>query len=393
MSTFSAGPQTLGFLHQVRYALVVLLEHETSEVRLETLDDIDLSRPGSPIELLQLKHRAPDTKLTDASTDLWKTLRVWSTLVRDRLIDADRALFTLVTTAIAPAESAAAYLRPGLSRDTSAALGKLQAVMTLSKNEELKSSFLVFGSLDSGLQGQLLSRVYVLDEGPDIASARSFLENRLALSVRREHRGALTDRVEGWWFRRCVEHLQGKVPSLSGYEAYDVIAELAQQFERDALPIDFFGAEPDAAEKKVLAQRVFVRQLECIGAATGRIERALIDYYRAYAQRSRWARDRLLVGDEIERYEEKLHDEWERMRLVLENELEQPAVEEALQKLGRTLLTWMETSADFRIRANVTEPYIMRGSYHMLADQAPPRVWWHPDFVSRLGQILRPEQL
>ena len=48
----------------------------------------------------------------------------------------------------------------------------------------------------------------------------------------------------------------------------------------------------------------------------------------------------------------------------------------------------MEQEADFRVRPNVTEPYVMRGSYHMLADKNPPRVWWYPKFLERLEQIL-----
>jgi hypothetical protein len=31
----------------------------------------------------------------------------------------------------------------------------------------------------------------------------------------------------------------------------------------------------------------------------------------------------------------------------------------------------------------------MRGSFHMLADQDPPRVWWHPRFVERLRTLLQ----
>src|SRR5258706_14846099 len=134
MSDFSAAPSTLGILHQVRYALVVLLQHEDSEVRLEALDDIELSRPGTPSELLQLKHRAPDTKLTDSSKDLWKSLRIWSTLVKDQSVDLDHALLTLITTAIAPPNSAAEYLRPAAGRDVSKAFEKIRNVIAVSTN-------------------------------------------------------------------------------------------------------------------------------------------------------------------------------------------------------------------------------------------------------------------
>jgi hypothetical protein len=42
-----------------------------------------------------------------------------------------------------------------------------------------------------------------------------------------------------------------------------------------------------------------------------------------------------------------------------------------------------------RIRARVTEPYVLRGSFHILADTKPePRVYWHPRFLERLGKVL-----
>lgn len=44
------------------------------------------------------------------------------------------------------------------------------------------------------------------------------------------------------------------------------------------------------------------------------------------------------------------------------------------KKFGRKVFNWMEQEADIRIRSQVTEPYVMRGSYHMLADQKLPRV-------------------
>jgi hypothetical protein len=58
------------------------------------------------------------------------------------------------------------------------------------------------------------------------------------------------------------------------------------------------------------------------------------------------------------------------------------------QKIGRKVFKWMEQETDIRIRDKVTEPYVMRGSYHMLADQKRPRVHWHPKFLERLTQLL-----
>jgi ABC-3C protein len=42
------------------------------------------------------------------------------------------------------------------------------------------------------------------------------------------------------------------------------------------------------------------------------------------------------------------------------------------------------------IRPGVTEPFVVRGSFHMLADEASPRIGWHPDFHDRLTELLNP---
>ncbi|WP_407645645.1 ABC-three component system protein [Herbaspirillum camelliae] len=37
----------------------------------------------------------------------------------------------------------------------------------------------------------------------------------------------------------------------------------------------------------------------------------------------------------------------------------------------------------------MTEPYVVRGGFHILANSRPlPRVYWHPRFLSRVGQLL-----
>nr|WP_143432992.1 ABC-three component system protein [Herbaspirillum camelliae] len=48
-----------------------------------------------------------------------------------------------------------------------------------------------------------------------------------------------------------------------------------------------------------------------------------------------------------------------------------------------------DNSSTLRIRERVTEPYVVRGGFHILANSRPlPRVYWHPRFLSRVGQLL-----
>ena len=65
-------------------------------------------------------------------------------------------------------------------------------------------------------------------------------------------------------------------------------------------------------------------------------------------------------------------------------------IEDACLRAGKELYRWaeMETSM-LRIRERVTEPYVVRGAFHILANARPsPRVYWHPRFPQRLGEIL-----
>jgi hypothetical protein len=392
MSTgFSAGSQALGYLYQARYALyLVLTNKEELELAVESLDDITFFEDeNNPLELLQLKHHTnTQASLTDSSSDLWKTIRVWSTQLQENKISLPDTLLTLVTTAEASASSAAFLLRPVKARDSKRALQKLLEVSNKSENKNLTKSFEVFKALNPIQQGQLIDSIQIIDSSPDIIDITPKIKEKL-IAVRREHRDAVYERLEGWWFEKVVKHLRdNSVNFISGFEVRDKICEINDQFKPDALPIDFFDLEiPDQPE---ISQdnRHFVTQLKEIAVHNKRIEKAILDYYKAFEQRSRWAREELLFGGEIEQYEKRLIDEWERYMLALQDEMPNSDDEDECKKVGRKVFNWMEQNADIRIRSQVTEPYVMRGSYHILADQNPPRIHWHPKFVERLSQLL-----
>ena len=64
-----------------------------------------------------------------------------------------------------------------------------------------------------------------------------------------------------------------------------------------------------------------------------------------------------------------------------------------LREAGANLYNWAEFETgkieSLRIRARVTEPYVLRGSFHILADSTPkPKVYWHPRFLDRIGKVL-----
>ena len=81
-----ASASATGYLFQCRYALLAglraTLDSPQLEISIEKFDDIAFEADGNAIELIQTKHHIANRgNLTDGSTDLWKTLLIWSKLV------------------------------------------------------------------------------------------------------------------------------------------------------------------------------------------------------------------------------------------------------------------------------------------------------------------------
>ena len=381
----------LGYLYQARYALYLILDsQQEAELSIESIDDVSFEEDGAPVELLQLKHHiSKKPSLTDSSSDLWKTIRVWSAKLKAGELPSPRTLLTIITTAEAPENSVASLLRPDRKRDPREACERLIAVAMDSENAQLRSAFDEFTALSVEEQAHLVESIRVLDASPDISDTAAEIKRIVKHAVRREHLDGLYERLEGWWFDKVVRHLTHRSDELIvQFDVHAKIRDIGDQFRPDALPIDFYDKFPPTQPDPEEDDRIFVRQLRAIAINNRRIGNAIVDYYRAFEQRSKWVREQLVFGEELERYERKLVDEWERYRLALEDELSTDnAGEEELQRFGRNVYTWMETGSDIRIRPDVNEPYVQRGSYHRLADER--QVWWHPKFVERLRELLQ----
>ena len=134
-----------------------------------------------------------------------------------------------------------------------------------------------------------------------------------------------------------------------------------------------------------------MRQLDFLHLRTQSIRYAVKDYYRAYSQRTKWGLDGLLFVGELSAYEADGKEQWARYvdRLSYEAEFSGNLEEDAAcVRFGRRVLDWVET-ASFPIRA-VLPPkheYITRGTFHILANEELPVVYWHPKFLDKLAEI------
>lgn len=395
-NTFSAADSALGYLYQVRVALLWSLSRiKQGEfvVSLETLDDVTFeAKGGSAEELLQTKHhRTREASLTDMSGDLWKSLRVWFEGHANGQIPAGTSLY-LLTTAAASAGSAASYLRRE-GRDVARAQALLEAVPSSSQNQALVPAFRAFNAVSATARRTTLEKVIVLDQASGVLTIDNDLKAEVFWTADPKHHDTFLQRLEGWWLRRVIKQLSAlpQPPGILSAEIEAEMTELREQYRQDNLPIDddILESTLDDATHAAHENYQFVHQLRLIEAGKRRVAAAIRDFYRAGAQRSRWLREELLLIGDLSRYEGKLVEEWELVFEAVKDEIEATAAENEKRKAARSILTWAER-ATIAIRPGVTEPFVVRGSFHMLADEKPPRIGWHPDFHDRLAELLNP---
>jgi hypothetical protein len=387
-NAYSAAPSALGYLAQVEYALLLVLRRLDVElefdVSIETLDDIVFHDGDDAVELLQSKHRVDRTaSLTNSSTDVWKTLHNW---IVDGPSDAS---LTMLTNAAAPASSAMSHLRSGPSRNPDFAATSLESIARTSENQAHQTYYQSFLTLGSEGRVQFLSRVTLVDAVPAVADLAAQLELAVRKSTKAAHRAALIERLRGWWFPKVYDHLtrvaSGQRDRILSGEVESQLLALAQQLRDDDLPIDFYDM-PEPSEGEVAEdERTFVHQLRLIALGSARLRQCIYDHNRAFAQRSRWEREKLLHVGELKDYETRLKEEWRRYCLP-DTDDDGEVEEQVIKAKARERFLRLDQSTLPRIRSHVEAEYVGNGSLHILADRL--EIGWHPEWLARLRELL-----
>jgi hypothetical protein len=395
MSDHQAVEQMLGYLYQVRYALYLLLENddEQAQIGIEKFDDISFSHDDTPEIMIQLKHHTKaHGDLSDASTDMWRTIKAWSDLVVADSSWLESTRFVIITTAKAPRDSAANYLKPMAKsgkRDTHIAFNILKNVTETSKNMKHAGYYTSFQRLGNDLGKKLINSIYVIDGSSNIIDVKADIRKIIRYGSLPKYEDKICERLEGWWYDKAIEYLSSGQPTfISQKQIRSLIASIRDEYTEDNLPIDTPILDKIEIENLPENERIFCKQLRLICLSNPRINLAVRDYYRAFKQRANWIRDDLLYIDELDRYEERLVDEWQRLFLTMQEDIEEfgdELDEKIKQRHGKVLFDKIQDK-DIRIRERCSEPFVMRGSYHSLANRLS--VGWHTDFESRLRVIL-----
>ncbi len=380
----------LGYLFQCRVALLDAIrrikEQESFRVTIETLDDVAFETDGSPTELLQVKHKIRrEGRLSNASADLWKSIRVWVDGFTTCKWSRDTAYY-LITTARAERGSIASCLRADLQRDVEQARRGLDEVARTSSNRDNESAYTAYRSLSQADRRLLVEQITVLDGFSDIVSVDRDLRRELALVVKRELIESLITRLEGWWFGRIIVYLQGtKGEPIQSEEIDAQLERLRRQLREDNLPIDqdLRDLEIDEAAFNF---HPFVEQLRLIDLINKRIITAMRQYYGASSQRSRWLREGLILVGDLAVFDKHLREEWEIRFDEMMQRVGTGTAELEMRMAARDLYKWAEQEDSLFIRPECREPFVSRGSLQILSDRL--LIGWHPEFQQRLECLI-----
>jgi hypothetical protein len=351
-------------------------------------DDADFSLAARKLRQYKL-HVNRQGGLGDKSTDIWKTLRVWAEAVVARRIDLDRVRLCLVTTSEASERHAVSLLGPDPSgREPEKARLALEKSGAESKSPVVSVAYATLSKLSVPDRKKLFSSIYLFSGSIDAARVQAEIARCLWSACLPQHRDAFINRLEGWWVDLVVRHLSEPDPVPNPISlVQQKVHEIRCEFDRDRLPDDLLGASIPERAIDDTDNSLFVRQLLLVAISQARVRLAQEDHYRAFTQRSRWVKDKLVDLGEVIKYEGRLIGCWRERFLIMLEEVPPESDEHTLVRHGAALFNWVVVEAPSRsqlwFRPEFQSEYMTKGSYHMLADQL--RVGWHPKYQDRLS--------
>lgn len=388
MTDFSAKEPSLGYIYQIKYALLLLLTNsrdlENPVLRIECLDDIDITDVNST-NLYQTKlHIKSKAHLTDSSVDFWKTIRIWSQYILDGTIDINKTNLSLITTENIPETSTLYKLKNNVSSEPELQniINSLDSISISSTNESTKKGREEYQKLSIENKKKLIQSIIILDNSVDISKVDAKIKKQLILSSYPNHLDAFLEILDGWWLGKAIDNLTGQLDSIKFEELQLKISNIRDSFQADNLP-NHFPEQMEISDEDVesLREKNFLKQLEVIsiGINSRTVKRAISDYRRAFEQRSKWLRLQLLNPEEEEVYDKKLRDYWKNIFEIMGDEANGKA-EDELKKIGKDfyISQFANSCPQIKIREKFNEDYLTRGSYQILSDEK--KIGWHPNF-------------
>lgn len=385
MSTHSAQASFLGYEYQALQALLLIAPSgHDSEVYLERFDDVTFHE-GDHKQVLQMKFSLNnDRNITSKDEALWKTIRNWIDIIELGLVSTDEYQFIIITTRKTDDELILQLTEEPNTRDKKEILESLISIAKEIHNDQIKDAIDKFLKLDPVKQRKLVDKIKILTSQPDIVEIQAEIEKHLSGYTRPEFKENFFYAVYGWWYTEILNRLAGNVNEpLTSQSLIEVMTRLRDLQMAGTLPTHFDDAKlTDNIFNAYKASR-FVEQLNLIRIETPEIFKAILNFYKASEQRSKWFRELHNTAYFLEKYDEELKEKWDgQFSKTLRKAKNDGAVTtEDLVPYGIENYEWMNNSnyyPDLKLENSLSKIWLWKGSFHMLADFC--KVGWHPDF-------------
>ncbi|TAJ09049.1 hypothetical protein DMA11_20775 [Marinilabiliaceae bacterium JC017] len=392
------GP-AIGYYYQAIYALIQLFSSKNNDayVSIETFDDV-YHEDGVSKKLIQLKHSIQEeTKISIKSTQLWKTIKVWCDYLETNSISD--GIFTLSTVAKIDENSTLTLLKKNnndrnqlindLINEAERVLKTRNNVLKenkerLKRSEEAKKlpyddkykGCEAYLSLGDTKQSYLINKITLVTESFTIEEANNKVIEFIRITTQTDYHEILAERIIAWWDREAVK-------SLTRERSEGIYLSELQEFisrkNAELLDDGFTNDLEDIALPEITSPNpIQKKQLEIISATNGQKRRSYDTEMKARIQRNIWMKKGISLVKKLDKYDEKLIQEWS----YEFEDMEEDCIEDSKKEIkGRELLDWSHKEAHKQIESiskNYTNHDLIRGSYQILSSQK--RVGWHCDF-------------
>lgn len=385
-SNHNASESSLGYLYQNYMALCLLLEEDNDDCRvtIEHFEDVSLHFEEGREHLVQMKSHKDikKNKLTSTSPDLWKTLLIWIKYIKENP-NSDTNYILMTTSQVA--KDTAPFFLMSKNRNIKKACNLLLEVSNNATNKKLVESYKLFQEIDVELRNKLLQKITILGENDNLDEVLKKIKKYLKYSCYPKFIDDVHNQLLGWWDNKVIEILKSKHPIfVTKLETINKIRTIADQYRDDNLP-DFNNIVTNENIKEI--KSTAMNQLKFLEYDEKQISNKLINFYRASAYRNNILNYQIIFIDELDKYDNKLENEWNRLYYIMKddlNELDEEITEKIKIRKGKDLLNQLE-GQEILIRQLFNDPFFMRGSFHILADDK--KIGWHIDYKEKLKEL------
>lgn len=390
MNNHDASNQMLGYVYQIQCALLFLLNADDSDIRIcvEKFDDMSFHKNQGqnlePTELLQLKYHSKNGSITNASIDFWRTLKVWIDEINKNPLLLETTKFYIITTNSIGSGSVIEKIKQ--NNNDEHIYSELKQIAedglnTCNRNSQIYKYYSEFIQFQENNARKLIQSMVIMPDFSVPTEINEKILNRIKIFTTRKTEQIVFDRLFGWWCEKIISCLEKPIPTFVSYEELRLkISSIISDLRDDTLPVDVTEKEISAIESESNVENI-ISQLQLINAKKEKINSALQNYYKAYAQRSKWIKEVLIYSEELDKYDKKLNEEWDFQFVEMNEDVDENTSEDEKIKIGKELYKIL-MNKDIPIRQNFNDNSISRGSYNGLSNEL--KIGWHPDFKEKL---------